>query len=143
MSTVTLAKDEGEGLRREELEDEEDNMDHDQERVRHTVPAASFKWLQPSCLSLSKRILVFPEQFLSCAATPPSHSRTFHHPSRNPYLMNSLSHPFLVHLLTLDWLLCTLAGMESHMKWPLVSGSLTDNISDVPPLFFLFFFRLV
>ncbi|XP_057627467.1 AP-3 complex subunit delta-1 [Chionomys nivalis] len=32
VSTVTLAKDEGEGLRREELEDEEDNMDHDQER---------------------------------------------------------------------------------------------------------------
>ncbi|XP_038187100.1 AP-3 complex subunit delta-1 isoform X1 [Arvicola amphibius] len=32
VNTVTLAKDEGEGLRREELEDEEDSMDHDQER---------------------------------------------------------------------------------------------------------------
>lgn len=50
MSTVTLAKDKGEELRREELEDEEDNIDHDQERVRHTVPAVS-KWSQPSCFS--------------------------------------------------------------------------------------------
>lgn len=61
MSTVTLAKDESEGLRREELEDEEDNTDHDQERVRLTVPARHSSGCSPHALA-SKRILVFPEQ---------------------------------------------------------------------------------
>lgn len=35
MSTVAPAKDEVEELKREEPEDEEDNMDRDQEKVRH------------------------------------------------------------------------------------------------------------
>lgn len=47
VSTVTPAKDEGEELKREEPEDED--VDDDRERVRHTAPTTSLKCLQLSC----------------------------------------------------------------------------------------------